>query len=391
MTQAWHLRQDGKAFPVSVHMYVENDEDYASEADAASFLIKTKSKDIELAEYVLDIWMALLIENSVSYDDTELEIESAITDKIKSLPYHFNYSLTTQEYLDIHRKQNNFTDTGSLYDFLDDISENKYNISESIRRSLNQQFCRVRYGGQYDTFAENSSIWFRISSAGYNWANTIYVFTANNYRKLKINSIYICRDYESDNGDLSDKEEYFYKAKDGSVYFDMPIDEYLAEEHEHSPVFSSQLNSGALHTLRTELYNGSTYHSIISSLSNSNIRFNIDPWYSLVRKEYAKCIDCSDLMDTYEQRIHTRRFKTRNMILQNYPEITDVIIESEPYANKNNKMVGVKYIFNISSNLPELDGTVIDIPFTKGSTTPDQIFRRFRQEYNDYKLFNTNI
>lgn len=391
MTQAWHLRQDGVAFPVPVHMYVTNDEDYASEADAASFLIKTKSQDIDLAEYVLDIWMALLIENSISYDATESDINSAILNSLELLPYHFNYSLTSKQYLDIHNKQGNFNDTGSLYDFIDKIDLDKSNISDSIKRSLNQQFCRVRYGGQYDTLEGNSSIWFRISSVGYNWANTIYVFTANNYRKLKINSIFICRDYESDNGEVNGKPEYFYKAKDGAVYFDMPINDYLSEEHEHSPVFSSDLNAGARYMLKTKLYSGLSYHSILSSLSNSNIQFNIDPWNSLMNSEQRRCIDCSDLIDGDEKRIHTRRLRTRTFIVQSYPEIIDVDIDAEPYANKNGKMVGVKYIFTISSNIPELDGTVIDIPFTKGYASPDMIFRRFRQEYDDYKTFNVNI
>ena len=45
MVNAWHLRQDGKFFPVQVHLYAMGDGDLSSEAEVASFLLKTDSED----------------------------------------------------------------------------------------------------------------------------------------------------------------------------------------------------------------------------------------------------------------------------------------------------------------------------------------------------------
>lgn len=152
-----------------------NDEDLSSEAEVAAFLISSKSRDTDLAEYVIDAWIALMIENSVNYNDSEIEIESHILEELKKLPYRFLYPLSDEDYINIHKKLDNYSDTGSLYDFIDDVRLKINQISEDIKHSLNQQFCRVRYGGQYNSVSNNNTIWFRISSVGYNWADTIYI------------------------------------------------------------------------------------------------------------------------------------------------------------------------------------------------------------------------
>ena len=58
-TTAWHLRNDGNFFPIIVHIYPMQDETLASEAEVASFIISTNSKDQEYAKFVLDAFMAL--------------------------------------------------------------------------------------------------------------------------------------------------------------------------------------------------------------------------------------------------------------------------------------------------------------------------------------------
>ena len=62
-------------------------------------------------------------------------------------------------------------------DFYDEVEANKEQIWQKQSRSINQQFIRVRLGGQYDTNKGNNEIWFRVGSVGYNWINQIYVFT----------------------------------------------------------------------------------------------------------------------------------------------------------------------------------------------------------------------
>ena len=144
---AWMLRQGGDAFGVMHHLYVMDDEDLSSEAEVAAFIIATESKDQDLAKYILDAWMAILIENIVPYDGEEPEIESAIESALSTLPYSFQYPLSTTELIKIHRECNQYDNVGSLYDFVDDVRYERTSLSKRIKDSLNQQFCRSRYGG----------------------------------------------------------------------------------------------------------------------------------------------------------------------------------------------------------------------------------------------------
>ena len=390
MTKAWMLRQDGSVFPLIHHLYVMNDEDLSSEAEVAAFLISSKSRDIDLAEYVIDAWIALMIENSVNYNDSEIEIESHILEELKKLPYRFLYPLSDEDYINIHKKLDNYSDTGSLYDFIDDVRLKINQISEDIKHSLNQQFCRVRYGGQYNSVSDNNTIWFRISSVGYNWADTIYIFASNMLRQLNIDKITICRDYESDNGDVAGKPEYFYKAKDGSVYYDMPIDEFLQEEHEHSLVFSStDLNSGVLSTIQSELYKGCTLHEILCNLSKSGITYRKPVWNYLVRKETSKCIESSQYFDNLPNVTKNKLSKLKRMILNQYPEIESIDIDSKPRENRAGNPVGFEMIFELESQYESIDHLQVSVVFSKslGDVLATSIFRSFRKEYDDYIKF----
>lgn len=285
MYKAWHLRQDGEAFPVKVHIYCMEDDDLSSEAEAAAFIISTDSKDQDLAEYVLDAWMALLIENEVSYTAESSDIDEAIREAINHIPYHFQYSLSDDDLLSIHNRQGNYNNVDTLYEFVDSVRSSLSTIQSRIKKSLNQQFCRVRYGGQYNSVAGNNEIWCRVSSVNYNWANTIYIFIASMKNKYRINQVTICRDSESDGG-FANKQEYFYKAKDGTLYKHMPIDEYLEEEHEHSPVFESlNLNEGILCTIRKSLMIGNTYHETAKMLEHAGLKYERDPWKYFARIE----------------------------------------------------------------------------------------------------------
>lgn len=288
MDKAWHLRQDGKAFPVKVHIYCMEDEDLSSEAEAAAFIIKTESKDKDIAENLLDAWMALLIEDSISYDSDEEAIEEMIRENIISLPYRFQYPLSESQLISIHRKLKNYTDVDTYYEFIDKVKDNLGTIQEEIKRSLNQQFCRVRHGGKYNSVSGNSEIWFRISSTNYNWANTIYLFASSIKRSYQLSHITICRDNESDNS----SKDYFYKAKDGTVYNHMPINEYFEEEHEHSPVFESskEIGAGYLQYMRSLLNEGETYREALRDTEKEYGSIK-SPWGYFIKQEKRKyCI-----------------------------------------------------------------------------------------------------
>lgn len=388
---AWMLRNDGKAFPVVQHLYAMGDEDLSSEAEVAAFLIKTDSQDSKLAHTVLDIWMALLIENHVPFDATSEDIESAIYTQLTKLPYRFMYPLTTNELLSIHNSCSNYNDIDTLYEFINSSLNNLSYYQTSVRESLNQQFCRVRYGGKYNSSDGESAIWFRVSSVGYNWANTIYVFASDVKRKYHIEYITICRDHESDNGYDSTKPEYFYKAKDGSVYYNMPIDEYLAEEHEHSPVFSTtELGAGVLRTIQVELSKGRTLYHISKVLASEDIPMKHNLHNYLLNKELmTNWVEASEWFDNLPTRTMRKIGKVKGMILSQYPEVASVDIDCQDSENNAGKLVGFKMIFTVESGTEALDPLPIIIRSNRPvcDVLPETIFRMFRIEYEDYKKF----
>ena len=325
---AWHLRQDGTSFPVKVHLYPMKDEDLSSEAEIASFLIKTKSKDLDLAQYVIDAWLALMIEETVDFDADSEGIIDAIHDALSENADidNFEYRLSDADIINIHKQANNYNDVDSLYEFVDKVRDKLADLQSSIAESLNQQFCRVRFGGKYDSEAGNNGIWFRISSTNYNWNNTIYTFVADMRRKLKIDTVTICRDLESDIGYNKGGTEYFYQSKDRTPYRDMAVNEFLSEEHGSSPVFSStSLNEGVLATIRKQLANGNTMYSIAASLETSGISIykiysHTQLWRYMLESDIESCciLDAS-LEEKFSNAV--------NAIMRKHSEIDSLKIE----------------------------------------------------------------
>lgn len=398
MTNAWHLKQDGEAFPVTVHLYPMQDEDLSSEAEVAAFMIHAKANDESLCKYIIDAWAALNIEDTVKYDADSAEIDDAIRNFVTNLPYKFAYPMSIETIIDIHHEQDNFNDVDSLYEFADKVRANMNMIWEDISHSFNQQFCRVRFGGKYNTSAGNSGIWFRIASVNYNWADTIYTFTTSMRRKLSIKTITICRDPESDNGYGYNGEDYFYTAKDGEVYYQMPIEEYLAEEHDHSPVFSSTSNNigrGVYATVRNILsQSGNTLISASTYLSKYNIHLPSKAWGYFVKCEQKMCIESSEWSDSLHIRTASKIAKVENIIMSEFPEIEDIDVDCKPRENTKGKMVGFEMIFTLQSSVEALDHLEVSIVSTKplSDVLAESIVRKFRIEYTDYiKYMNIDV
>ncbi len=385
-TSAWMLRQDGASFPVKVHLYCMQDPDLSSEAECASFIIKSKSKDIDLAEYVLDCWMALLIEDIVPLDAESDTIDKCILQALTDLPYQFPYQLTSSEYLRIHKDLANYDNMDTLYDFIDRVRNGLANIQDSIKWAINQQFCRVRFGGEYNTESSNNTLWFRISSVRFNWANTIYEFAADQTRKLHVQKITVCRDFESDNGGNTGASEYFYKAKDGAVYRDMPIDEFLQEEHEHSLVFSlTNVGSGVYRKFESLLASGHTIYDINTSwgCQYRSIDNHLIDWFR--SKDLSCCVYASEYLDNAPTRTRAKLGRVIQKILQRYPEITHVDIDAEPRENTKGQMTGISYTFILESEDPKINGLEVRTGYTKSAITEDILFRDFRLEYDLWK------
>jgi len=357
-TKAWHLRQDGKAFPVDVHLYCMKDDDLSSEAETASFIIKTNSKDKDLAMHVLDAWMALMIEDEVDFDAEAEDICYAIKEAVASnedlAHYHASYKLSIEELLEIHNSCNNYSDVDTLYEFTDSIRAKMSQIQTDIAHSLNQQFCRVRFGGKYDSELGNNGIWFRISSTYYNWNNTIYSFVAEMRKKLHIETITICRDLESDMGYNKNSKDYFYRSKDRTLYYDMDVQEFLSEEHETSPVFSSaQLNQGVLATIRLELSKGDTLHGIFCKLHDAGVNTSRiytcrhDLWKKLLETDISEC----DVVDVDAE---SKLREVSGMILRRYPKIDVIQLD---YDSESNEV-----ICTVESSIEKIDHLQIRCP-----------------------------
>lgn len=388
---AWMLRQGGDAFGVMHHFYVMDDEDLSSEAEVAAFLIATESKDLDLAKYILDAWMAILIENAVPYDGEEPEIESAIASALSTLPYSFQYPLSTTELIKIHRECNQYDNVGALYDFIDDIRSERASLSKRIKDSLNQQFCRSRYGGQYNTRRGNKELWFRISSTGYNWINDIYIWTADHYRGLGAQTITICRDYESDYGDSEGHEEYFYTARDGAVYRNMPIIEFLAEEHDTRPVFNGNELGYAPNPY--DLFNdGYTREECDTILGSNFLDLEAATDTMIIKEKEVRCVSevRANLIQQYPTRTQIRLNNMCNKIKEMFPEFTSVdIIEINPRENRSGNRVASEVIFYCTSDIEDLDGLKVSIVLNRGikDATVGDVVRKFRIEYNDFKKF----
>ena len=388
---AWMLRQGGDAFGVMHHFYVMDDEDLSSEAEVSAFLIATESKDLDLAKYILDAWMAMLIENIVPYDGEEPEIESAIASALSTLPYSFQYPLSTTELIKIHRECNQYDNVGALYDFIDDIRSERASLSKRIKDSLNQQFCRSRYGGQYNTQRGNKELWFRISSTGYNWINDIYIWTADHYRGLGAQTITVCRDYESDYGDSEGHEEYFYTARDGAVYRNMPIIEFLAEEHDTRPVFNA--NELGYTPNPYDLFNdGYTREECDTILGSKFLDLEAATDDMVIKEKEVRCVSevRANLIQQYPTRTQIRLNNMCNKIKEMFPEFTSVdIIEINPRENRSGNRVASEVIFYCTSDIEDLDGLKVSIILNRGikDATVGDVVRKFRIEYNDFKKF----
>jgi hypothetical protein len=385
------LRQGGDAFGVMHHFYVMDDEDLSSEAEVAAFLISTRSKDQDLAKYVIDAWVAMLIENEVTYDGEEAEIEDVIKSAVNNLPYTFQYPLSVDEIINIHRENNQYDDVESLYDFVDDVRDERSNLSKRIKDSLNQQFCRSRFGGQYNTSRGNRELWFRISSTGYNWVNDIYIWTADHYKGLGVQTITICRDYESDYGDEEGHSEYFYTARDGSVYRNMPIMEFLAEEHDTRPIFDSN-ELGYDPNYYDLARDGYTREECDTILGSGLLDLEASTETMVIREREVRCVSevRANLIQQYPTRTQIRLNNMCNQIKQQFPELNSVdIIEINPRENRSGKMVASEVIFYCTSDIEELDGLKVSIVLNRGikDTTVGDVVRHFRIEYNDYKKF----
>ena len=194
---AWMLRKDGKAIQVPVHAY----------------------GDEEDSEYIL--MNAEWLYNNTSSNETKSDIINllavyAVNNDCIDVSTFANY-IIENNYLQIKVKflekiSNNlekaidFTISGKNYD------EEYFN--KKVINDLNQEFCRVRAGGAYDSDGSLGDLYFRTSSSNFNWFDVIWEFVYNLYKQHKVKTVTIVRDKESTNED--------------KVYYNrMPVEKFI--------------------------------------------------------------------------------------------------------------------------------------------------------------------
>lgn len=196
---AWMLRRDGKAIQVPVHAY--GDEEDPEYMLMSSEWLYNNTKNKKTKQDILNL-IALYAVNNGCVDVSTFK----------------EYLEEDGDYLEINL---NFIDSISnkleeaIEYYMDSASNdnvNESNLNKIVMDDLNQEFCRVRAGGLYDSDGSLGDIYFRTSSTRFNWFDVIWQFVYD--RRKNISTVTIVRDKES-------------TGEDNVYYNKMPVDEFI--------------------------------------------------------------------------------------------------------------------------------------------------------------------
>ena len=101
-------------------------------------------------------------------------------------------------------------------------------LNEDLNLELNQEFLRARYGGLYDTDPASREMFFRISSAVFDWYPIIRDFVEK--ADFFIESVTIVRDAEGAGG----KNRPYKRLNVQGIYRELPLTDFLAETDDPS-------------------------------------------------------------------------------------------------------------------------------------------------------------
>lgn len=144
--------------------------------------------------------------NNTKVDTTKRDIIDFASAVVNVNPYNLN-----DDVISSIKNSYNLTDkVGSQFDI--------ESLFEQLTDETNQEFCRVRtsnirWGGN------DGSIYFRISSIGFNWFNIIWNVVYNN--KDFISTVNICKDLQTFGGELT------YYRHNNKVMSNMPVDDFI--------------------------------------------------------------------------------------------------------------------------------------------------------------------
>lgn len=199
---AFMLRRDGAVIPVSIHPYGFPETDGIEETlEAGEWLFENTNSD-RTRHNIIRLFATFAEENKDEGETRSQFLSRWIkTQKPKPVQEKFLASI---------RANINTIDTSDLD-----------TCNTVVIRCLNNEFCRVRFGGLQNSKSGSKEVSFRISSDnGFNWFDVIYLFVHDYKNKLGIKSVTIVTDEESRG------EETFYSYK-GEVFNQMPVEDFL--------------------------------------------------------------------------------------------------------------------------------------------------------------------
>ena len=178
---AWMLRRDGKAIQVPVHAYGDR-EDSEYILMNAEWLYKN-TKNNKTKQDILNLLAIYAINNDCV--DVSTFAEYLIDKDYLNLKIRFIQSI----YNELEEAIEYYIDN-SINGNISEDTLNKIVIDD-----LNQEFCRVRAGGKYDSDSSLGDLYFRTSSTEFNWFNIIWQFVYD--RRNEVSTITIVRDKEA--------------------------------------------------------------------------------------------------------------------------------------------------------------------------------------------------
>lgn len=200
-TYAYMIRRDGKVFNVDFHPY-----------------------GTEGIEYVLD-YLPWLFECTAN-ESTRRDIAALV----RAMMEHTGSSIN--DLFDGFDVPSQFLTYVSNYKETTDKTNKE--LMDAVEYDLNQEFCRTRLGGRYNSDdVAAGEIVFRISSTNFNWFNVIWDFVYKNKRIIKL--VTIVKDYESTGVDTP--------YRDGrEIFFRMPVEDFITLSG--NPIIESLFDDG---------------------------------------------------------------------------------------------------------------------------------------------------
>ncbi|MBD5560572.1 MAG: hypothetical protein HDQ87_09525 [Clostridia bacterium] len=209
MPDAWMLRNDGKLLPVPFHPFGGKDtDDYELELANLLFLYKDSNDPLICTTYI-NLAREWLLDSGLL---TRADVESYPFDT--SDPY----CAALQTFL-----------AAEADNILSSDSEDPdvALLLWDLTTDLNQLYCRARYGGKTNTTEGCTDLYFRLSSAAFDWLRVISSAVRGILQqKPETQTVTICRDKETSGTDAPVKDSR------GHVYDKMPLQDFLDLEPE---------------------------------------------------------------------------------------------------------------------------------------------------------------